>query len=178
MNARRPLQAACTLTNVYGNVCVAGEACGAPLEDECGAPDSGLGCCFSNTQCFNNTADCAAFVKHCPFSNAGSKADRLACMPDGSDFKRGNCSQEQRTAADIPVTRPKITCYESEKLTCAIYKNATHQHVTASCKAAAANSGATAATTWNAKFATAGLGLMVSTAQLRASPHFTALSYR
>jgi len=138
----------------------AGEACGAPLKDECGAPDSGLGCCYSNTQCFNNTADCAAFVKHCPFSNAGSKADRLACMPDGSDFKRSNCSRLIVAAADIPVTRPKVTCYESEKLTCAIYKNATHQHVTASCKAAAANSGATAATTWNAKLATASLGLL------------------
>jgi hypothetical protein len=82
-------------------------------------------------------------------------------MPDDSKFVLGKCSPAQKDTADIPVTGPKIACYESKNLRCAIYKNGTHQHVTASCKAAAATSGAFAASSWNTKVATAGLGFMV-----------------
>jgi hypothetical protein len=64
-------------------------------------------------------------------------------MPDKSDFKTAACAPEAK--AKIKSTDGKavplaanVTCYQSEKLTCQIYRNATgHSFISASCKEAA-----------------------------------------
>jgi hypothetical protein len=74
-------------------------------------------------------------------------------MPDKSDFKAAACPLEAK--AKIKSTDGKavplaanVTCYQSEKLTCQIYRNATgHSFISASCKEAAKKKSA-AQSTW------------------------------
>lgn len=132
------------LASVDGKLDV-GAACG-NAKDHCDAPKSGLGCCVGNTKCYS-TADCASFLETCPFSDDTKKGKSLAgCLPDKSDFNKAACSADAKgkvTSADgkeVPLAA-NVTCFQSEKLTCDIYRNATgHSFITASCKASAKRS--------------------------------------
>lgn len=129
-----------------------GASCG-NAKDHCEAPKSGMGCCVSNSKCYS-AKDCASFIKTCPFTDDTKKGLALAdCMPDKSDFKAAACAPEAK--AKIKSTDGKavplaanVTCYQSEKLTCQIYRNATgHSFISASCKEAAKKKSA-AQSTW------------------------------
>jgi hypothetical protein len=97
-------------------------------------------------RCYS-TADCASFLETCPFSDDTKKGKSLAgCLPDKSDFNKAACSADAKgkvTSADgkeVPLAA-NVTCFQSEKLTCDIYRNATgHSFITASCKALAKRS--------------------------------------
>jgi hypothetical protein len=94
-------------------------------------------------RCYS-TADCASFLKTCPFSDDTNKGKSLAeCLPDKSDFKKAACSADAKgkiTSTDgkeVPLAA-NVTCFQSEKLNCEIYKNATgHSFISATCKASA-----------------------------------------
>jgi hypothetical protein len=94
-------------------------------------------------RCYS-AADCAAYLKTCPFSEDTNKGKSLAdCLPDKSDFKKAACSADAKgklTSTDgkaVPLAA-NVTCFASQKLTCEIYRNATgHSFITAGCKAAA-----------------------------------------
>lgn len=97
-------------------------------------------CCCRN-RCYATT-DCASFLKTCPFTNDTPKGASLAdCLPDKSDFKKAACSADAKgkinsTDGKAVPLKANVTCFQSEKLTCQIYRNATgHSHITAACKA-------------------------------------------
>lgn len=118
--------------------------------------------------------DCASFLKTCPFSDDTKKGKSLAdCLPDKSDFKKAACSAEAKgkikstDGKDVPLAA-NVTCFQSDKLTCEIYKNATgHAFITATCKEAAkkASSAQISASLWQCCLL---LGLLVSRQLLRA----------
>jgi hypothetical protein len=88
--------------------------------------------------------DCASYLKTCPFSNDTKKGESLgSCGTDKSPFKEGACAPglEAKIASTdgkaIPL-KATVKCFQSEKLTCEIYRNATgHSFITAACKESA-----------------------------------------
>lgn len=118
----------------------------AAVQDHCGAPESGLGCCYSNTKCYG-LDDCATYLSGCPFSNDTKKGESLrACLPDSSTFKPATCaaSLANPAAVGVLIRGADVTCYESNKVTCNVFSNGTHKYVTASCKPAPAATSAAA----------------------------------
>lgn len=124
-------------------------------------------------RCYS-TKDCASFLKTCPFSDDTKKGTSLgSCLPDESDFKKAACSPEAKgkikstDGKEVPL-KANVTCFQSEKLICEVYKNATgHSFISATCKAAAkkASSAQVSAALWQCCLL---LALLVSLAEKHA----------
>jgi hypothetical protein len=93
-----------------------------------------MGCCHSNTKCYAQT-DCASYIATCGFTNDGKKGESLSsCLPDKTAFKPAKCAPDTKNLDGVPVLNPKIKCWQSERLLCNVYRNATAAYFTAQCK--------------------------------------------
>jgi hypothetical protein len=93
-----------------------------------------MGCCHSNTKCYKQT-DCASYIAACGFTNDGKKGKSLTeCLPDSTAFIPAKCAAETKNLTDIPVEKPTVKCWQSERLLCNVYRNTTATYFTAQCK--------------------------------------------
>ncbi|WIA18175.1 hypothetical protein OEZ85_009649 [Tetradesmus obliquus] len=110
-----------------------GDSCSV-AEVHCGAPDSKMGCCHSNTKCYMQT-DCASYIADCGFTNDGKKGESLgSCLPDSTAFTPAKCAADTKNQEGIPVLNPTVKCWQSERLLCNVYRNKTATYFTAQCK--------------------------------------------